>query len=366
MAIRKRGDNFQVRVRGFSDETYPTREAAETVELDRKLKKKMGQLYQEKPVTLGNELDSRLNRKKAMGGKCGKLRPKTVEFYEQSREPWRPLDNCIVSSLRRARIEDHIVVRAGIAPVAARNELQFLKATLRDSESRGQYVDPGIFTIDPIRHESDEGMALELDGLDSIAAWLPERVQRIVPFCGLVGLRFAEAVNLDDRMVNLETRTLTIPRDLNKSRKTKPIPLATCEVQILREQMMARVPGTTVLFANAKGGIYTKSGFRSIWLPALLGASLAHHEKNAKGRQVIVGDFKFHWLRHTAISLMARAGMKPELIAERVGHTDGGALILRRYRHLFPTEVRAAVALLDEFVAAASTEASGREVVNVL
>ena len=42
---------------------------------------------------------------------------------------------------------------------------------------------------------------------------------------------------------------------------------------------------------------------------------------------IVVADFRFHWLRHTAISLMARAGMKAELIAERVGHNDGGALI---------------------------------------
>lgn len=30
---------------------------------------------------------------------------------------------------------------------------------------------------------------------------------------------------------------------------------------------------------------------------------------------------------------------------------DGGALIYRRYRHLFPSEVRAAVSMLDRMVA---------------
>ncbi len=44
---------------------------------------------------------------------------------------------------------------------------------------------------------------------------------------------------------------------------------------------------------------------------------------------------------------MARAGMKPEVIADRVGHRDGGGLIYRRYRHLFPSEIRTAVGLLD-------------------
>jgi hypothetical protein len=61
---------------------------------------------------------------------------------------------------------------------------------------------------------------------------------------------------------------------------------------------------------------------------------------------------------------MARAGMKPELIAERVGHRDGGGLIYRRYRHLFPSELRAAVGLLDALIsdanAAGTAEGSGQ------
>jgi hypothetical protein len=47
---------------------------------------------------------------------------------------------------------------------------------------------------------------------------------------------------------------------------------------------------------------------------------------------------------------MARAGMKPELIADRVDHRDGGGLIYQRYRHLFPSEMRTAVGLLDALV----------------
>lgn len=108
----------------------------------------------------------------------------------------------------------------------------------------------------------------------------------------------------------------------------------------LREQLIARLPATRVVFATRGGGVYSHSGFQSIWLPALLAAGLAHEEADGRGRTIVVADSRFHWLRHTAISLMARAGMKAEVIAERVGHNDGGALIYRRYRHLFPSEVR--------------------------
>jgi integrase len=358
MAIRKRGKGrWQVRVRPFPEVTVPTKEAAETVELDLKLRAKLGHLYREKPTTLGDELDGLLQRKMTMGGKRGPLRPAGVRYYEDCRRPWEPLRSTPVPALRRRQVEDHIAARAATAPTAARNELQYLKAALRAAQSRGQQVDVGIFEMDPIRVEAQEGVALEYAELLSLASWLPERIKRIVPFCGTVGLRFTEAVTLTDDRVDLEAGTVFIPARINKSRRPKPIPLARIEVQLLREQLLARPAGTRVVFASEKGGVYSHSGFQSIFLPALLAAGLAHEEARNGGRTIVVADFKFHWLRHTAISLMARAGMKAELIAERVGHNDGGALVYRRYRHLFPSEVREAVSMLDRMLAETTVNA---------
>jgi hypothetical protein len=39
-----------------------------------------------------------------------------------------------------------------------------------------------------------------------------------------------------------------------------------------------RSPGTRVVFATEKGGVYGHSGFQSIWLPALFAAGRAHEE----------------------------------------------------------------------------------------
>lgn len=351
MAIRKRGKgHWQVRVRPFPDMTLPTRAAAGTVELDLKLRTKLGHLYREKPVTLGQELDGYLARKAAMGGRRGPLRPKSIAFLQQSAKPWQPLRTVLVPNLRRAMVEDHVAARAAAAPVAAANELELLKACLRAAASRGQSVDSGIFAIAPVRHEPVEGIALEFEQLHEIASTMPERIKRLVPFCGTVGLRFTEAVTLTDDRVDLAAGEIVITRELSKGRRAKTIPLARFETQLLREQLLARPTGTQLVFPNEKGSVYSKSGFRSIWLPALFAAGLAHEETNSAGRTVVVADFRFHWLRHTAISLMARAGMKPELIADRVGHRDGGGLIYRRYRHLFPSEMRTAVGLLDALV----------------
>ena len=61
---------------------------------------------------------------------------------------------------------------------------------------------------------------------------------------------------------------------------------------------------------------------------------------------------------------MASFGMDPASAAERLGHTDGGALFLRTYRHLYEGEKRAQAerfgahvqALLDEEWTSAAAE----------
>lgn len=47
---------------------------------------------------------------------------------------------------------------------------------------------------------------------------------------------------------------------------------------------------------------------------------------------------------------MARAGMDPAAAAERLGHTGGGALFLRRYRHMYDDEKRLQATPLDSFM----------------
>lgn len=335
MSIRKRGNAWQVRVPGWRDETFPTREAAEVAELDRKLKNKLGHLQPETPTSFGEELDRELATKRSTPRG---LRPATERFYRQSAQPWEPLRKVSVPNLRVSTIEDHYAARHRVAPVAARNELAFAKQTLRSAEARGQRVDHRIYAIRPRKHVAATGQALEPDALDTIASWMPERVKRIVLLCGTLGLRWAEATGMTDEMLDLDNATLTIPATLNKSRAEKPVKLAAVEVRLLREQLLVRPAGARLVFPNAKGGRYSESGFRKVWHRAT--------------RKAGYSGFKFHWLRHTAISLMARSGMKPEVIAERVGHSDGGALIHRRYRHLYASEVTAAVSSLDAFLAA--------------
>jgi len=67
----------------------PTREAAERLELDLKLRKVGGAAAPEKPTTLGDEFDGYLNRLRATRG----LRPRSLEFYEHKVKAWKSLRN---------------------------------------------------------------------------------------------------------------------------------------------------------------------------------------------------------------------------------------------------------------------------------
>jgi len=350
MSIRKRGDGWQVRVAPFSDKTVPTRAIAERVERTLKERKALGDLYIEDPTTLGDELDLHMERKQ-LGGRRGKLRPRSIEFVAQNLRPWQPLRDVAIPNLRRAIVEDHVRARARVAPVAARNELAELKAALRDAQARGQRVDPSIFTLELGRTNPRLGRALTIDDLDAIEAHMPARVKRIVPFCGTTSLRFSVATHLDESMLNLPGAELEIPEWLNKSRRDLVVPLAKVEVQLLREQLLARTPGTTLVFPTMLGRVYSKSGFRNVFVKALLAAGFAHEEAKPDGTTRVVADARFHDLRHTATSLMCTAGMRPEHVAARRGDADGGELVLRRYRHLYPGEVAGAVAAIDALFA---------------
>jgi hypothetical protein len=66
--------------------------------------------------------------------------------------------------------------------------------------------------------------------------------------------------------------------------------------------------------------------------------------------------FTFHMLRHTAASLMALSGMDAAAAAERLEHSDGGALFHKTYRHLYESEKRTQANRLEAHVRTALDE----------
>ena len=220
------------------------------------------------------------------------------------------------------------------------DELQFLKRVLREARDRGQRVEDAVLNIKPVKHSPRRGRALTVDQLYELSSWFPEHVSRLVLVAGQVGARQAFWFSLTDDMLDLENGTMPIPAELSKNKRDHRVYLTDLEVGLLREQLMARAPGTPLVFPTIEGGEWNRSRFRDrVWAKSV--AAAAKHDRVESGRDSSVFDgFNFHWLRHTAGSLMAVAGIDAAVASERMGHTDGGALFLRTYRHLYEGEKR--------------------------
>jgi integrase len=345
VSIRRRGKrSYQVRVAPFPAETRPTREAAEKYELELLLRRSEGDRYVESPRTLGQEIDAWLVRRRATGG----IRTPTLEFYERSAKVWAPLRASKVCNLRRPQIEDFIMARAAEHGRAAKNELEFLKAVLREARGRGQRVNEAVLQIPPVKHRAREGWALTVEQLYELASWFPEHSKRLVLLAGMIGARQRVWFELTEDLLDLRAGTVAIPAALSKNGRAHRIYLNDIEAGLFREQLLARATGTALVFPTPTGLQWTRSGFRErVWVKAIK-ASVTN-DSPSDSVSVFAG-FNFHLLRHTAGSLMALSGIDPAVAAERMGHTDGGALFLQRYRHLYESEKRSQAFRLESLV----------------
>ena len=267
MSIRKRGArSYQVRVDPFPAQTVPTRAAAEKLELDLKTRRSLGDLYELPPITLGEAIDGTLGRIKATRDTSAK----TTEYNERSAKFWKPLRATRIPMLRRATVEDVVQARAALHPQSAKNELEFLKRVLHDAKGRGQRVDDAIFEIPPVRHRPRRGRGLSVTELYELASWFPEHVSRLVLVAGLVGARQKVWFNLTDEMLDLKAATVTIPAALAKRRREHRIYLTELEASLLREQLMARSAGTSLVFPTVEGKMWTASRFGDrVWVRSI-------------------------------------------------------------------------------------------------
>jgi integrase len=308
MSVRKRGTrSYQVRVAPFPAQTLPTREAAEKVDLDLRRRKALGELYEAPPITLGEAMDGTLTRLRATGNPSENW----MKLNELAAKAWEPLRGVRIPALRRARIEDMTQKRAEKHPKSAKNELEFLKRALREAKSRGQRVDPAIFEIPPVKHKARRGRALTVTQLYEFASWFPEHVQRLTLIAGMVGARQSVWFHLTDEMLDLDAGTITIPDWLAKSRRDHCFYLNELESSLLREQLLARAPGTALVFPTVEGQLWTANRFRDrVWLDAIE-AAIKNDPDRGDGATSVFEGFTFHLLRHTAGSLMALAGYDP-------------------------------------------------------
>jgi integrase len=348
--VRYRDQQGKQRSRAFS-----VRKDAQAFKLDVERKRQAGLLYQASPERFSSIARAWLERYTI--GAAGRVRPRprSITLVHENLKQLAPLDDLSVERIRRPLVEDLIASIAERAPRRAEMTLALLKRILRAAEERGQPVDPSVYAVRIARLPEREPRFLTWEEADELRSWMPEYVARIVPVAILTLLRRGEILGLRDRDIDFETGAISVLAQYQDgervsaktaaSRRTVDVGPAT--LKLLREQQLARAPNPDgLLFPSRSGKPWDAHNFFArVFKPAACHAGIP--------------ELTFHDLRHTGASLMIAAGCHVKVIAEQMGHADGGALVLRRYGHLYKGARKQAALALENHVLRSSRAATG-------
>jgi integrase len=325
---------------------FSTHRAARAFKLDVVRRAQAGSLFLAARERFGVLAGAWLER--YLVGAAGRVRPRprSVRAVEECLGYLAPLEPLPIDRVRRAVVEDLVTTLAARAPRRAEMALALCKRILRDAEERGQPVDPSVQRLRIAKPPEREPRYLTWEEADEVASWMPEHVSRIVPIAILTLLRQGELFGLRDADLDLAAGSVAVfaqhqegERVATKTRAgRRTVDVGPRTIRLLREQQLARQPsGACHLFPSRAGVPYDGSNFMNrIFKPAARAAGIP--------------ELTFHDLRHTGASLMIAGGCHVKVIAEQMGHSDGGGLVLRRYGHLYKGARRQAARALEAHV----------------
>lgn len=350
--VRYRDGGHRERSRVFS-----VHKDARAFKLDVERRAQAGALYVAAPLRFGEVAAAWLERYAV--GAAGRVRPRprSVRVVEDCLGYLSALNDLPVERVRRSVAEDLIAALAARAPRRAEIALATLKRILRDAEERGQSVDPGVLRLRIAKPEEREPRFLTWDEAQELASWMPEYIARIVPIAILTMLRRGEILGLRDADLDLSAGSVSVTAQAQDGQRVptktragrRVVDVGPAAVRLLREQQLARTPSADgYLFASRAGRPFDPDNLMyRVFKPAARAAGFP--------------ELTFHDLRHTGASLMIAAGCHVKVIAEQMGHSDGGGLVLKRYGHLYKGARRqAAVALEAHLFGSASNSAVGQ------
>ena len=126
-------------------------------------------------------------------------------------------------------------------------------------------------------------------------------------------MRKGEILNMKKDWVNLKTGIITVPRyAMKRKRKDKRVPINFAIRPILSNRLKQN-PKSEYVFVNPKTG-------KQYW-DVSNGWTTIINKAGFKGKPN-VDKIRFHDLRHTAATMLARSGKDIKFIAQYLGHTD--------------------------------------------
>jgi integrase len=188
---------------------------------------------------------------------------------------------------------------------------------------------------------------------DFLLAFVDPRQRRMLALASTLGSRINELFLLQRSWVDLEARQMRIPLEATKEKREKLLDLTDEEVLLLREQLLdvySRLgTGTPFVFPKPQGAPWHYGHFHEdVWAPAKRAATAAWRCENGfdladEEAPTPFDGVTLHTLRRTCVSWLRASHLPVEVIAQRLGHNDSGATLLRHYRYVREGEARAAL-----------------------
>ncbi|WP_232830494.1 site-specific integrase [Oceanicella sp. SM1341] len=251
-----------------------------------------------------------------------------VAMYQPSWRTTQSQSRALLASLQRTTPLDTITTatltehtarrRAAAANATVNRELQLLRRVLSYAQKNLNAAVPDIdWKALTLREPRERVRELTADEEQRLFANLREDFHPLVRFCLITGCRVGSAIKLEWRDVDLRARALTF-REM-KGGEHHAIPLSATLVLLLANLPKAEGCDRVFLykFRGKQLRPFTAAGWKKPWWDALEAARIP--------------DFRFHDLRHTALSRMTRA--RGIAAAQKLaGHAD--ITTTSRYAHV--------------------------------
>lgn len=258
-------------------------------------------------------------------------------------------------SLRPSTVQQFVagLERDGLAAGTVRLYMTTLSQVLNAA------VDDGLIPRNPARARSVKAPAAPEPRVD---AWTPEQVatvtdalparyRAVAVVAAGCGLRRGEALGLRVGDVDWLRGQVHVRQQLRpdgttgapKRGKRRDVPLPEHVALELSAHVERHGSGADgLLFTEADGSTVRRKHFDAAWGAGLDAAGLARSRENGP-----------HALRHFYASTLLAAGVSVRAVADWLGHADGGALLLKVYAHVMPSDADRGRAVVDAALGAA-------------
>ena len=215
----------------------------------------------------------------------------------------------------------------GLKPSYLRRTVNVVRKAWNDAIERGFCDDNPWSRIEMPRIEETHVPWVDPGALPGLYAELPRFQRAFVTLVGETGMRPGEALALRREDVDLEREQIHVRRGKTRAAR-RTIPLTPRALEVLRRQRK-RADGLVVAPRATQGtNDAIATACRHLGLPKLTLRSL----------------------RHAYASHLVVAGVPPTVVAALLGHSDGGALVLRLYGRWYPPDAQSrATAALAAF-----------------